>query len=52
MPLHLREFYVKGDSRPPSQSPMRVEKLSANGLCLRYKSAPETRGAFWGLGVM
>ena len=35
MLLHLHEFHVKGDSRPPSQSPMRSEKLSANSLCLQ-----------------
>ena len=35
MLLHLHGFNVKGDSRPPSQSPMRSEKLSANFPCLQ-----------------
>ena len=35
MLLHLHEFHVKGDSRPPSQSPMRSEQLSANFPCLQ-----------------
>ena len=46
MLLHLRGFHVKGDSRPPSQSPMRIDKLSANILCLQSKAARHLPGGF------
>ena len=40
MLLHLRGFHVKGDSRPPSQSPMPVEKLSTTSLSTVYFPTP------------